>query len=194
MLQWIGSHPELAAWVQAVGSILAIVAAFLIPVFRLHADKNHVRLLALMEIAIGLRRWIRDATSHVLNVHGWNMDYEPEPALIIPPMPYSARLITKVGGRAALDLAKLAEARERAVDQVRDAEMYEGHGAGFGLYEAETSRLILAALDLSRRIARQVRWDFEDIDQRHRETLTKLVHDYDNREPVNLDFLKTEPS
>jgi hypothetical protein len=30
MLQWIETHPGLAAWVQAIGAILAIVVAFLV--------------------------------------------------------------------------------------------------------------------------------------------------------------------
>jgi len=33
MLPWIESHPGLAAWVQAIGTILAVLAAILFPMF-----------------------------------------------------------------------------------------------------------------------------------------------------------------
>jgi hypothetical protein len=40
MLHWIEAHPGLAAWVQAVGAILAIVFAFLIVYLQQRLERN----------------------------------------------------------------------------------------------------------------------------------------------------------
>lgn len=40
ILAWIAAHESLAAWVQAIGSILAIIAAFLIPFLMARRDRT----------------------------------------------------------------------------------------------------------------------------------------------------------
>jgi hypothetical protein len=40
---WIESHPGTAAWVQAVGTILALVIAIVVPVFRVARTADHLR-------------------------------------------------------------------------------------------------------------------------------------------------------
>lgn len=55
---WIESHPGLASWVQAIGSILAIGAAGLFPFFHERAKENRLRrntLKSLLHLSVSLR-------------------------------------------------------------------------------------------------------------------------------------------
>jgi hypothetical protein len=133
LLDWIETHPGVASWAQAVGAIVAIVAAFLISASQLRSERKRAaeeRLRKAKGMALLLGTELRAFEAHL----SWIVENQnPEDSIIVLPPTLVAHsadlyLLGGAGGALLLMISALhAHEAQRAafVDALRSNDVSE---------------------------------------------------------------------
>jgi hypothetical protein len=175
------AHSGLAAWVQAAGAILALVAAFLIPIHLAQREHSRQRKIAALKIQVRMWRWVEKSTFKVFSVNGWDDVHEPEPECDLPKIPYSTSLenITQLHSDHALELLQIVDRRERILSKAAATAYYEHSINAMPPFEAKSATLILDAVELLERIARTAGLPGRALDATDRARLEKIKADFE---------------
>jgi hypothetical protein len=177
---WADAHEGLAAWVQAAGSIIAIIAAFLVPILMARTELMRRRKLAAMKVTTRMWRWIRVAQQRVYAVEDWQPELSEEPKCELPSLPFSTSLenVVELPPRLAYDLLGLVDRRRIILSEVAATSWFENSINAQPAFVGQSAELIFATEALLQEIAQYTDWKPQQIDPRDRKKLAKIIEDF----------------
>lgn len=185
---WVNAAP---AWVQAVGSVIAIFVAVLVPVLMARAESRRQRKIAGMKLAVRMRRWVRKAQYVVFDVDGYDERLPYMPKCKLPAIPFSTSLenIVHLDQKLARELLRLVDVRESIHSRVESDNLFSSPGedtAAFFGFAGESASLVLAAMAVVEKISNKARWPLESMKDEDRDRLKKIIQAYEDKRAQHL--------
>lgn len=136
-------YPGVGSWLQAVGTVGAIVAAIMMPVWERRRRIKHDQTIAAMRVAEELRSWMRKCASVVGETihHTETQGNFGHWSIIIPPFNFEKEQVASMSVGHAKTIYSIVEQYERAISSVEGARRYNDDDVGETEFLKESAKL-----------------------------------------------------
>jgi hypothetical protein len=136
-------HSGAASWAQAIGTVAAICVAILVPIHERNRQIKNARTLAEMQVAAGLRSWLRVCASEVqeLQLHRDTNGQQGSDSILLPGFTFSMDRVAEMSLRHARKMYSIIEQRERGIGRVANAVLLVDRESAETEYFTECAKL-----------------------------------------------------